>query len=618
MSSTSASQSKRSIQPRSGTAQNRWASDKPIHASEFKVEWLYSNLRWFYLMAVTAVLGASATVTEVAVVFSGPVIALLVTGAIANLLVMLLLMQNAFSKPPSSFTLALDIVLTLGLITTTGGTESPLLFVAFTPIITTALRYPQWISILLSGATALVYWWSALNRTDVFNRPISAIIEENLFTLSKGFILLIAGVAVSHVGSKIKQALVDERREKEVEARAQVQAAHQRVRLIFELATTLSATLSHEKVLQAALDVTQSGLRELIDRDVPQVQFILLFDVDEQLFVAHARGLTQKDRRQRFPGDKGVLATVLAKAEMVCIDEPGSDPELGRIIGIHRCREAIVIPLRAGFETYGIVVVASPEAGVYSNDFQDLLEAVCSQTVMALQNAQLYQNLMEEKERFVAVEEDARKKLARALHDGPTQTISAIAMRLNYTRLLLEKDPQEAQKELEELEVRARTTAKVIRQMLFTLRPLILESQGLLPALRQYVDKLAETDPLPIHIEAEKDVDKYLDKEAQGALFYIVEEAITNARKHANATDLWVRLYRQGTMHVIVEVEDNGEGFDIASVQKNYEERGSLGMMNLRERAALAGGKTVIQSTPGEGTKITVTMPTQDEYESYA
>jgi signal transduction histidine kinase len=153
--------------------------------------------------------------------------------------------------------------------------------------------------------------------------------------------------------------------------------------------------------------------------------------------------------------------------------------------------------------------------------------------------------------------------------------------------------------------------------MLFTLRPLILESQGLVPAIEQYVSKLAETDDLPIHVEAEEDIDEKLDKEAQGSLFYIIEEAITNARKHAEATDLWVRIYRQGTMHVITEIEDNGKGFDVTAVQDNYDERGSLGMMNLRERATLAGGKTVIKSVPNEGTKITVTVPTRDEYETY-
>ncbi len=618
MSSTSASQSKQPDQKLLSADDSSLPRSRQLQTSEFKVEWLYSNLRWFYLMAVTAALAVSVSIThDVEAVFSRTVIGLLITGATANLLVMLLLMRNTFSKPMSSFTLALDFTLTLGLIAATGGTESPLLFVAFTPIITTTLRYKGWISVMLSGATAIVYWWSALREKNVLADGVFW--ESDLILpFSKGFILLLAGLAVSYVGTKIKNLLIEERARKEKVAQAQVNAAHQRVRLIFELATTLSATLSHERVLQAALDVTQSGLRELLNREVPQILFILLFDVDDTLYVANSRGMSHRDRSRRFPASEGVLADVLENAELTMIKEPGSDPELGGIIAIHRCREGIAMPLRAGFETYGIMVVASPEAGVYSNDFQDLLEAVCSQTVMALQNAQLYQNLMEEKERFVAVEEDARKKLARALHDGPTQTISAIAMRLNYTRLLLERNEMdEAREELEELEERARTTAKVIRQMLFTLRPLILESQGLVPAIEQYVAKLAETDDLPIHVEAEEGIDEKLDKEAQGSLFYIIEEAITNARKHAKATDLWVRIYRQGTMHVITEIEDNGKGFDVTAVQDSYDERGSLGMMNLRERATLAGGKTVIKSVPNEGTKITVTMPTQDEYETY-
>ena len=101
MSSTSVSQSKRSAQPRIN-AEKRRAANVPLQASEFKIEWLYSNLRWFYLMAVTAVLGMSAFITTVENAFTPQVIALLITGATANLLVMLLLMRNAFNKPLSS------------------------------------------------------------------------------------------------------------------------------------------------------------------------------------------------------------------------------------------------------------------------------------------------------------------------------------------------------------------------------------------------------------------------------------------------------------------------------------------------------------------------------------
>jgi signal transduction histidine kinase len=145
--------------------------------------------------------------------------------------------------------------------------------------------------------------------------------------------------------------------------------------------------------------------------------------------------------------------------------------------------------------------------------------------------------------------------------------------------------------------------------MLFTLRPLILETQGLIPALEQLKQKVSETDPLPvIHLELNKEAEALLNKEAQGAIFYITDEATTNVRKYAKAKNLWIRLSRRG-MHVIAEIEDDGVGFDVAATETNYASRGSLGLINLRERATLVKGKTIIKSAPGQGTKVTVTIP---------
>ncbi len=582
-----------------------------MHESEFKIEWLYSNLRWFYLMAVAATVGIEAAFSSSP--FPQGILILLVIGGIANLMVMLLLVLNTFRKPMATFTMILDVLLTLGLIMLSGGADSRLLFVSFVPIITSALRYSWIISLGVALSVVAIYWWGAWHQLGFSTETTWAtILLRGSSHIVSGLVLLLAGGAVSKIGSKIKEILVEERQEKEQEAKTVIQAAHQKVRLIFELASTLSATLNYERVLESALDVSCAGLREFLSREVPQVQAIFLFGIDQTLYIVTSRGLTLTDRRLRTPGREGVLAEALQSAEPTTINEPGTDPELGQLVAMHNCREALVVPLRAGFESYGAMVMASPEPDVYSADFQDLLEAVCNQAVMALQNARLYQNLMEEKERLVAVEEDARKKLARDLHDGPTQTIAAIAMRLNYIRLLTPKEPEKAMEELIQLEDLARKTTKEIRQMLFTLRPLILETQGVVAALEQYKDKLQETDPTPIHLEAEPNVDACLGKEAQGAIFYIVEEALTNARKHAKAKDLWIRIYKRG-MNVVAEVEDNGKGFDVAAVEKSYDERSSLGMLNLQERATLVGGKTIIQSTPGKGTKITLTLPIREK-----
>lgn len=578
---------------------------------EFKIEWLYSNLRWFYLLAVAIMESVQAISTQTAV--EPAVIALLVVGGIANMLVMLTLVRKATFASRAIFTLILDISLTLGLLLASGGLDSSLLFITFIPIITTALRYSWILSSMLAVVTVAIYWIGAWNTLGLkATTPFWELVSDSFYYVSSGLVLLLAGGAVSYVGAKIKHTLIKEREQEQKRAKTEIEIEHQKVRLVFELASLLSATLNYERVLETALDVSSTGLQEFVAQDAPsQIQFILLFGMDRNLYVAASRGLTRQDKQTHFLAQKGALAAAFQRAGPLLVNNPGVDPELGQLVAMHHCRQAVIVPLRAGFESYGAMIMASPASDVYPEDFQDLLEAICNQAVLALQNARLYQNLIEEKERLVAVDEDARKKLARALHDGPTQTLAAIAMHLNYVRLLVEKDSGAAQKELKQLEELARKTTKEIRQMLFTLRPLILETQGVTPALKQYIAKMVEIDSLPIHLEVQDEVDRYLDKAAQGAIFYIVEEAVTNARKHAEATDLWIRLYTRG-MSVVTEVEDNGIGFDVAAVEANYDRRGSLGMLNLRERAMLVNGRTVIQSTPGRGTKITITVPIKE------
>ena len=109
-------------------------------------------------------------------------------------------------------------------------------------------------------------------------------------------------------------------------------------------------------------------------------------------------------------------------------------------------------------------------------------------------------------------------------------------------------------------------------------------------------------------VESAPDVERLLDPNAQGVLFYIVEEAVNNARKHAKSGAIWVRLFTQNSL-VIVEIEDDGVGFDVEAVGAGYEQRGSLGMINMRERAELIEGTLHIDSAPGQGARIRVLIP---------
>jgi len=233
--------------------------------------------------------------------------------------------------------------------------------------------------------------------------------------------------------------------------------------------------------------------------------------------------------------------------------------------------------------------------------------------VIALQNARLYRDLEEEKERIIEIQEEARRKLARDLHDGPTQSVAAMAMRVNFARRQMEKDPGSIADELYKIEDLARRTTKEIRHMLFTLRPLVLESQGLIAALDSMAQNMRDTYKQNVIIDADPQVVSQMELNKQGVIFYIAEEAVNNARKHAQASKIWVRIKTAEEDIGLFEVEDNGIGFDLGSVENGYDSRGSLGMVNMRERAELINGVMDIDTIPGKGTRIRMLIPFTEE-----
>ena len=576
---------------------------------EQNIEWLFINIRWLLLLAVASVIGLNVAVTE----DSYPVaaLALVVVSSVANVTAMIIFLQNSWRPALQNLMLVHDILIAIGFIAVSQDLRHQLLFISLVPIITAALRNSWAVSMVVTFGIVGSYW--AITGVDAglsSSSTIFEIVSRMFLPLTNGSVLIIAGLAVGRIGVRIKQSFAADHREREKETDRELRMAHRRAHLIFGLASTLSATLNHERILEAALEISHVGIQGLLtdSSQLSQIGMILLFGVDESLYVAKARGASPREETLRFPATHGILAQAIRNADPVVTNEPAEDAELNQFSRMNECQQAIAVPLRAGYESYGLLVLGSSEPDVYTDDFKDLLTAICNQAVLALQNARLYENLMEDKDRLVTVEEDARKKLARNLHDGPTQTIAAIAMRLNYIRLLVTQSPDEAVREIRQLEDLARRTTKDIRQMLFVLRPLILESQGLVAALEQLSQKLQETVSFDIHLDVDRSVDRLLDKDAKGAIFYIVEEATNNTRKHARADNLWIRLFQRG-MNIVAEVEDDGKGFDVAAIEANYASRGSLGILNQRERATLVKGKTVISSAPGKGTKITVTVP---------
>jgi signal transduction histidine kinase len=419
-----------------------------------------------------------------------------------------------------------------------------------------------------------------------------------LFLIVTVIIFALLGYSKERVADNVNQIVIEETDE--------LEATNRRLKSVQELASTMRATLSFERVVEQALDACKEGL---VDSGIPRQELIstVFLYGNGGLHPVETRTVAGRDLDKILPGKNGFIAKSLNEADVTISKKPDQDPELSQLVSFRACQTAVCIPLRAGFNIFGAMVIASKVPVKFNRDHYDLFLSVSDQAVISLQNAHLYQELESEKQRLIDANENARKELARDLHDGPTQSIAAIAMRVNFIRSLVNRDPEQAISELQKVEELAKETSKEVRGMLFTLRPLVLETQGLEAAIQTVVDRLVETDHLNIQFNGGH-YGEILDDSAQSVVFSIVEEALGNARKYANAKLIEIRFWQEEGLFVVL-VQDNGKGFDTQDVNRDYSSRGSLGMVNMRERAERIDGSLRVESALNQGTKITLVVP---------
>ena len=566
----------------------------------YVADWLAAALRWIVLVSLVIALTLWDRLSALPF---WPLTFIFIWNTIMSFLAVFSIRLGEYHR---HFVLTVDVLLAALFFWLQSLQGSTPVWVGLIPILTGAVYFEALGAFIVAPLFAA---WQYVTGRGVFSSE-EALYREIGITLLAGLISGIAGrymMRALRSSRKTKLDLEERRRRMEAE----------RLRAIYELTSTMTATLSYRRVLDSALDLGYRALNPNPDPDEPDsderlVSAVFLFKGNE-LRIGSARRFTNADLRVNLSGNEGILKKVLDGGEAILTPDIGYDPELGRIIALRACSSAYCFPLRSGFNVYGAMLFAHPDPNYFTKERCGLLDIIGRQAVIAVQNARLYQDLVEEKERMVDVQEEARKKLARDLHDGPTQSVAAMAMRVNLARRMMNKDVKEATKELVKIEEMAHRTTKEIRHMLFTLRPLILESQGLSAALHAMAEKMRETFSQNVIINVDEAILDDMEMGKQGVIFYIIEEATNNARKHANAPHIWVRLRPFEAGIALLEVEDDGLGFDVAAVNKSYDKRGSLGMINLRERTELVNGLLNMDSAPGKGTRVQVYIPLTEE-----
>jgi signal transduction histidine kinase len=531
---------------------------------------------------------------------------ILAVPAIWNLFVVTLATLNRRLPRHRLINVAVDLGSATALYIATGGIFGPMIWAGILAVSSAGMYYELRGALLTTLIISLLQVGYAFIQSPQ-NLPTGFIGGLLTINFTVGLITGLLSIPMMRRLRKSYQAITRQRKD----AEASVQRAERaRMKALFILTETLSGTLNYQTVLQSALDGSETVIGSVAAETKGIISAFLLFN-ESKLRISASRGFPPRDLNLELPAEKGALPEVLSSGNPLLVKEPGNDPELGALLGICETRSAFVLPLIRGLNAFGVLIFAHPEAAFFTPERCDMLEMVSNQSVIAIQNARLYQDLALEKERIVQTQEDAQKKLARDLHDGPTQSISAIAMRLSITQKILARSPSEAAEEIQKIENLARRTTKEIRHMLFTLRPLVLETEGLDAALHTIADKMRELYQQNIRVEIDPLVVQDLDMPKQTVVFYLCEEAVTNARKHAQATEINISLkFVQNEPDIaILEIADDGIGFDMKQVFGSYERRGSLGMINLRERSELINALFKIDSSPGNGTRIRVFIP---------
>jgi signal transduction histidine kinase len=370
------------------------------------------------------------------------------------------------------------------------------------------------------------------------------------------------------------------------------------------------------QALASNLDL--SSLLDDMKRRVPEVMgaercSILMLDESSRELVLETTDTHTEERREfRIPMDRGIAGWVATNGIGQIVNDVEQDPRW--FDGVARdidfvTRSILCVPMQYGDRTIGVMQVLNKRSGEPFVD-QDLrlLTTLAAQAAVAVENARLVRSLKEERDRLLVKEAEVRAAIARDLHDGPTQSIAAIAMNIEFVKKLMRAMPERVESELEVLSELVQKTSQDIRTLLFELRPLGLETQGLLATLQQYVSRFRDpSGSTQLRLEAPPSIPR-LPIEVESAIFIIVQEAVNNARKHARSSEIVIYLYQEEDQ-LVASVRDRGRGFNLTAVESTYHSRGSLGLINMRERARLIGGECRIRSSEGEGTTVELRVP---------
>lgn len=203
--------------------------------------------------------------------------------------------------------------------------------------------------------------------------------------------------------------------------------------------------------------------------------------------------------------------------------------------------------------------------------------------------------------------EEERRRFARELHDGPTQVLTNVSMRLELINQMIESNPSVAQRELFRSNKQIVAAISQIRRLLFDLRPVAVDEVGLVKATIEMARQFSRDNKLPVEVSGQTDLGHLLSPAKQVSLYRLIQEILNNIKKHAEASEVNI-TFDKGNESLLIGVQDNGKGFDPTQIPV-----GHYGIIGMKERADYLGGRLDIESVIGEGSLFKITVPVSND-----
>jgi len=381
----------------------------------------------------------------------------------------------------------------------------------------------------------------------------------------------------------------------------------------------VSAAVSGLRDLDAILSVALDSVLHIMNGTVGGI--LLIDEPTQTLSYRVYRGLSDKYAQEmRLKMGEGVAGRVAQSAKSVLLEDISTDPRAASpdLVSMEGLKAFVSVPLRSKDAVLGVLNVASHLPRRFTKDDMHLLHAIGDQVGVAIEEAELYDRLRKERQNYqrlarhmLIAQEDERARVARELHDETSQSLTGLSLNMQAILSIAKTSDFGDAAFKAKLEKAYNITNQLnseISKIMKSLRPTALDSLGLGPAVHQYAESRLQAVGINVSVQT-TGMEQRLPKEVEFALYRIAQGAIANVAWHSKARTAVINL-RLTSDEFVMEIEDDGKGFDASKPIQVDESGHGRGLLSMKERASLLGGVCDIQSQPGKGTRIKVRVPT--------